>query len=277
MTTNFADYAFPSAAELPGFELVSHETPSPLNPLGAKGIGESARSARPQRCSRRCATPSPTSACGTSTCPPPPNGCGGRCRPTDGAPCVLLGFGSAARPGSGATAVLDTARAAGFGGVRRDRNPRSRRDPGAALTATHGGVPRTARLEPPTTMAAVAAVTITLRLGTGIVIAPLHLVGRATYDTGGWPARKPAEERWITRCRQATSSVPTVVSARTGQRTWRSRPPVPHVRSVVQIVASSRSPCARQSRSPSESPSPCFHRLAAHSASSAVTASTSSP
>ena len=41
MTVGLADYAMPSAAELPFFE--SHETvtPSPLNPLGAKGIGES--------------------------------------------------------------------------------------------------------------------------------------------------------------------------------------------------------------------------------------------
>jgi carbon-monoxide dehydrogenase large subunit len=39
-TTNLADYAFPSAAELPDFELVSMETPSTLNPLGVKGIGE---------------------------------------------------------------------------------------------------------------------------------------------------------------------------------------------------------------------------------------------
>ena len=39
-TTNFADYAFPSAAELPDFELVDMATRSPLNPLGVKGIGE---------------------------------------------------------------------------------------------------------------------------------------------------------------------------------------------------------------------------------------------
>jgi carbon-monoxide dehydrogenase large subunit len=31
----------PSAAELCSFEAVNTETPSPLNPLGAKGIGES--------------------------------------------------------------------------------------------------------------------------------------------------------------------------------------------------------------------------------------------
>ena len=40
-TANLADYAFVSAAELPSFDLVPMETPSPVNPLGAKGIGES--------------------------------------------------------------------------------------------------------------------------------------------------------------------------------------------------------------------------------------------
>ncbi len=40
LTTTLADYAFPSAAEFPSFERVEHETPTPLNPLGAKGIGE---------------------------------------------------------------------------------------------------------------------------------------------------------------------------------------------------------------------------------------------
>ncbi|MCU1401510.1 MAG: Carbon-monoxide dehydrogenase (acceptor) [Acidimicrobiales bacterium] len=40
LTTNFMDYAVPSAADLPGFEVFSTETPTPLNPLGAKGIGE---------------------------------------------------------------------------------------------------------------------------------------------------------------------------------------------------------------------------------------------
>jgi aerobic carbon-monoxide dehydrogenase large subunit len=41
LTTNFTDYAIVSAAELPSFTLHSIETPTPLNPLGAKGIGES--------------------------------------------------------------------------------------------------------------------------------------------------------------------------------------------------------------------------------------------
>jgi carbon-monoxide dehydrogenase large subunit len=42
ITSNFAEYAIPSAAELPFFDVYSTETPTPLNPLGAKGIGEAA-------------------------------------------------------------------------------------------------------------------------------------------------------------------------------------------------------------------------------------------
>ncbi|MGI8792165.1 MAG: xanthine dehydrogenase family protein molybdopterin-binding subunit [Acidimicrobiales bacterium] len=41
LTANLADYAFISAAELPFIETVHLETPTPLNELGAKGIGES--------------------------------------------------------------------------------------------------------------------------------------------------------------------------------------------------------------------------------------------
>ncbi len=41
ITSNLADYAAISATELPSFELVAMETPTPINPLGAKGIGES--------------------------------------------------------------------------------------------------------------------------------------------------------------------------------------------------------------------------------------------
>jgi carbon-monoxide dehydrogenase large subunit len=39
-TTTFADYPIVSATELPSFELVTSETPTSYNPLGAKGIGE---------------------------------------------------------------------------------------------------------------------------------------------------------------------------------------------------------------------------------------------
>jgi carbon-monoxide dehydrogenase large subunit len=41
LTANLADYTFPSACEVPFFETLSQSTPSPLNPLGAKGVGES--------------------------------------------------------------------------------------------------------------------------------------------------------------------------------------------------------------------------------------------
>ncbi|HVF32486.1 MAG TPA: xanthine dehydrogenase family protein molybdopterin-binding subunit [Acidimicrobiales bacterium] len=41
VTANLADYAFVSSQDLPTFELVHLETPTPLNELGAKGIGES--------------------------------------------------------------------------------------------------------------------------------------------------------------------------------------------------------------------------------------------
>ena len=41
LATNLVDYPAISAPDLPSFELVPMETPTPLNPLGAKGIGES--------------------------------------------------------------------------------------------------------------------------------------------------------------------------------------------------------------------------------------------
>ena len=42
LTATLADYRMPSAADLLAFETANTETPTPLNPLGAKGIGESA-------------------------------------------------------------------------------------------------------------------------------------------------------------------------------------------------------------------------------------------
>ena len=41
ITANFMDYGLISASELPMFERLEQETPTPRNPLGAKGIGES--------------------------------------------------------------------------------------------------------------------------------------------------------------------------------------------------------------------------------------------
>jgi carbon-monoxide dehydrogenase large subunit len=40
VTTSFADYLLPGATEVPPIETVYMQTPSPLNPLGAKGAGE---------------------------------------------------------------------------------------------------------------------------------------------------------------------------------------------------------------------------------------------
>ncbi|MCU1485447.1 MAG: putative carbon monoxide dehydrogenase large subunit [Actinomycetia bacterium] len=40
VTTTFADYGIPSAAELPGIEVSTVDVRSPVNPLGTKGIGQ---------------------------------------------------------------------------------------------------------------------------------------------------------------------------------------------------------------------------------------------
>lgn len=42
LTSTFADYAIPTAADGIAFEVSTTQTPTPVNPLGAKGIGESA-------------------------------------------------------------------------------------------------------------------------------------------------------------------------------------------------------------------------------------------
>jgi carbon-monoxide dehydrogenase large subunit len=41
VNANLVTYCMPGATELPSFELVEMETPTPVNPLGVKGIGES--------------------------------------------------------------------------------------------------------------------------------------------------------------------------------------------------------------------------------------------
>jgi aerobic carbon-monoxide dehydrogenase large subunit len=40
LTGSFMDYAMPRATDFPPFEMVSTVTPTPVNPLGAKGVGE---------------------------------------------------------------------------------------------------------------------------------------------------------------------------------------------------------------------------------------------
>ena len=42
VTTTLASYPMPAASDLPAWETAFMETPTPRNPLGAKGIGESA-------------------------------------------------------------------------------------------------------------------------------------------------------------------------------------------------------------------------------------------
>ena len=41
LTTTLAEYLLPASTESPTIRLLHHESPSPLNPLGAKGVGES--------------------------------------------------------------------------------------------------------------------------------------------------------------------------------------------------------------------------------------------
>jgi carbon-monoxide dehydrogenase large subunit len=41
LTTSLVDYVIPTIGEIPQVETVTMETPTPLNPLGAKGVGES--------------------------------------------------------------------------------------------------------------------------------------------------------------------------------------------------------------------------------------------
>ena len=40
VTTNFAEYLLISSTEMPKVDIIHHESPSPLNPLGVKGVGQ---------------------------------------------------------------------------------------------------------------------------------------------------------------------------------------------------------------------------------------------
>jgi carbon-monoxide dehydrogenase large subunit len=40
LTITFADYLLPTSTDVPAIELMFHESPSPFNPLGVKGVGE---------------------------------------------------------------------------------------------------------------------------------------------------------------------------------------------------------------------------------------------
>jgi carbon-monoxide dehydrogenase large subunit len=47
LTSSLTNYLVPTAAEFPMFELDRTETPSPTNPLGVKGVGETGAIASP--------------------------------------------------------------------------------------------------------------------------------------------------------------------------------------------------------------------------------------
>ena len=47
LTGSFADYMLPTACEIPAMTVVHQESPSPLNPLGVKGVGEGGAIAPP--------------------------------------------------------------------------------------------------------------------------------------------------------------------------------------------------------------------------------------
>ena len=61
------DYAIPRASDFPRFELAGTVTPTPVNPLGAKGVGEAGTIGSTRASSRPRSTRYADSAYGTST------------------------------------------------------------------------------------------------------------------------------------------------------------------------------------------------------------------
>ena len=74
----------PSAAEVPAVEAHWVVTPSPRNPLGAKGVGEIGMIAAPAAVHAAVLDALALSASATSTCRAPPNPSGARCVPHSG-------------------------------------------------------------------------------------------------------------------------------------------------------------------------------------------------
>ena len=75
LTTNFADYAFPSAAELPSFELVDFATPPGSTHSGPRASASPAPSAQPPA-QNAAVTLWPIWVCATWTCRARPSGSG---------------------------------------------------------------------------------------------------------------------------------------------------------------------------------------------------------
>jgi carbon-monoxide dehydrogenase large subunit len=80
VTSTLATYLMPSAADLPSFETSNTETPTDLNPLGAKGIGESATIGSTPAVQNAVVDALSTSGCGISISRSPRNACGEPCR-----------------------------------------------------------------------------------------------------------------------------------------------------------------------------------------------------
>ncbi|MEZ5264204.1 MAG: molybdopterin cofactor-binding domain-containing protein [Acidimicrobiales bacterium] len=81
LTGNFADFAVISATELPFFERITMETPTPATGSAPRASASRARWGPRRRCRTRWSTPWRTSGCATWTCRSPPRRCGGRSGP----------------------------------------------------------------------------------------------------------------------------------------------------------------------------------------------------
>jgi carbon-monoxide dehydrogenase large subunit len=76
LTSTLADCSAISAVELPSFELLTMQTETPINPLGAKGIGEAATIGSTPAVLGASFMRYPILGCGTSRCRPRRTGCG---------------------------------------------------------------------------------------------------------------------------------------------------------------------------------------------------------
>ena len=72
LTGSFMDYAMPRAEDVPDRVWTRSEVPTPVNPLGAKGVGEAGRLAAPTGRHQRDLDALGRSGSATSICPPRP-------------------------------------------------------------------------------------------------------------------------------------------------------------------------------------------------------------
>ena len=178
LTGNFVDYAIPSAAEFPSFEVAPHRDADAAQPARRQGH----RRGRHDRlhaggAERGRSTRSATSACATSTCRARPSGCGATIRAAEA--------GDPARP---------VARAAG--GLRRARAPPgvTRRTPTSPASTTPPGL--TPMAHDPATAAMKAKV---LTVSDGVV----HGTREDRSGAPSWSSSPAPATRWSsTWCRR---------------------------------------------------------------------------